>query len=150
MLLLESKEILAAVARSLEHHVLPRLADPFARVQVLAALKALQEVGDRLEGGDPCEALNQSIEAGARAIADECAASAPEFSRRLGGALDSVGDIENARERNRALGDALWALVEDDRSAAAARLLEHLRSRALASANADNAYLCVEAIASLT
>ena len=47
MILLDSVEILAAVRRSLETHVLPDLRDDFARVQVLSALKALAEVEDR-------------------------------------------------------------------------------------------------------
>ena len=51
MILLDSVEILAAVRRSLEAHVLPDLRDDFARVQVQSALKALAEVEDRLANG---------------------------------------------------------------------------------------------------
>jgi hypothetical protein len=47
MILLDSAEILAAVRRSLEVHVLPELRDEFARVQVQSALKALAEVAER-------------------------------------------------------------------------------------------------------
>ena len=52
MILLDSVEILAAVRRSLEAHVLPDLRDDFARVQVQSALKALAEVEDRLVNGE--------------------------------------------------------------------------------------------------
>ncbi len=40
MIVLDSAQILTSVKLSLETHVLPELDDDFARVQVLAALKA--------------------------------------------------------------------------------------------------------------
>ena len=51
MILLESQQILAAVQRSLQIHILPQLEDDFARIQVSAALEALREVSDRMSEG---------------------------------------------------------------------------------------------------
>ena len=153
MQLLDSKQILDAVARSLETHVLPKLEDDFARVQIASALKALQEVGDRLEHGDPCDALNDRIEQGAREIADGARDSSPDFAARLLKALDGIADTKSTtstRDRNRQLGEALWELVSKNDDPAAKQLLALLSQLALESANADNAYLCGEAIVSLT
>ena len=86
MVVLDSAEILAAVRRSLEEHVLPELTGSFARVQIEAALKALAEVGDRLERGDPCDRVNARIEAGVRELAESIRAESPA----LAGSLDAV------------------------------------------------------------
>jgi hypothetical protein len=138
------------VARSLEAHVLPKLDDDFARVQIASALKALQEVGDRLVHGDPCDALNDRIEQGAREIAEGARDGSPDFAARLLKALDGIAQDAGARERNRQMGEALWQLVSKNDDPAAKQLLALLSQLALESANADNAYLCGEAIASLT
>lgn len=150
MQLLDSKDILDAVSRSLQTHVLPKLDDEFARVQIASALKALQEVGDRLQDGDPCDALNDRIEQGAREIAEGANETSPEFSKRLIAALDGVASVEGTRQRNREMGEALWQLVSKNDDPAAKQLLALLSQLALESANADNRYMCGEAIASLT
>jgi hypothetical protein len=150
MLLLESKQILESVSRSLVRHVLPKLEDDFARVQIASAVKALQEVVDRLDNGDPCESLNAAIESDARELASNIATDSPAFAQRLRKAVDSVAEIEVARDRNRVLGNALWELVAQSDDPAAPKLLDLLREHALASSSADNVYLCGEAIASLT
>jgi len=105
MILLDSVEILAAVRRSLEAHVLPELRDDFARVQVQSALKALAEVEDRLVGGEPCERMNRDIETGVRALADSVRSESPGFARSLEAALAAAAP--DATSRREKLGSAL-------------------------------------------
>jgi hypothetical protein len=151
MILLDSTQILSAVRRSLQTHVLPMLDDEFARIQIAASLKALEEVGDRLQNGDPCDRMNSDLVAGARAISAEYAESSPSFCARLRAALDSVPDDAGARDRNRALGEALWQLVEaGDGDPAARAVLRLLYDQALAAYSADGQYISIEAIVSLT
>ena len=110
MILLDSVEILAAVRRSLEAHVLPELSDDFARVQVQSALKALAEVEDRLEKGDPCERMNHDIEAGVRELADAVRSESPGFAESLEEALAAAPPGAKPREHARQVGEALWRL----------------------------------------
>jgi hypothetical protein len=150
MIHLDSVEILAAVRRSLEAHVLPELSDDFARVQVHAALKTLAEVGDRLENGDPCERSNRIIESGVRELAESIRSEDPAFAAKLDAALSAAPDEGPPRERARRLGESLWTLVSGNDAPAAARLLELLRQEALRTVGEDNTWMCGEAIASLT
>jgi uncharacterized protein with ATP-grasp and redox domains len=150
MMLLDSKQILDAIARSLEGHVLPQLSDDFAKVQIASALKALQEVGDRLEHGDPCAALNDRIEQAARDVAEGAREGSPEFSARLLAALDASAQVDGLRARNKQMSEALWQLVSKNDDPAAKLLLTQLSQIALESANADNVYICGEAVVSLT
>jgi hypothetical protein len=150
MILLDSVEILAAVHRSLEAHVLPELGEGFARVQVQAALMALTDVVDRLEKGDPCERMNQRIEADARELAESARADSPAFAERLEAALAATPEGGESRDRARQLGEALWSLVCDSEDPAAAKLLEVVRDRAIQSAQEDVVWMCPEAIHSLT
>ena len=150
MIHLDSVEILAAVRRSLQAHVLPELSDDFARVQVHAALKTLAEVGDRLENGDPCERSNRITVAGVRELADSLRSENPGFAAKLDAALAKAPDGGPPRERARRLGESLWELVSGNDDPAAARLLELLRQEALRTVGEDNAWMCGEAIASLT
>ena len=83
MIVLDSVQILAAVARALETHVLPELEDEFAAVQVHATLKALAEVSDRLQNGDPCQRMNERIEAGARGVAESIRAESPAYAEEI-------------------------------------------------------------------
>jgi hypothetical protein len=150
MIHLDSAQILAAVRRSLESHVLPELSDDFARVQVYAALKTLAEVGDRLEHGDPCERSNRITVAGVRQLADSLRPENPGFAAKLDAALANVPEEGPPRERARRLGESLWELVSGNDDPAAARLLELLRQEALRTVAEDNTWMCGEAIASLT
>lgn len=151
MIVLDSVEILAAVRRSLETHVLPELSDDFARVQVQSALKALEELADRFENGDPCERSVAIIEAGVRELADDIRGESPSFAGRLDAALAGEPAGDKPRDRSRQLGEALWALVsENDDPAAAARLLSILQEEAIRTLGEDNRWMCLEAIASLT
>lgn len=150
MILLDSRQILEAVQRSLDAHVLPMLEDDFARVQVASAQKALQEVLDRMAEGDPCERMNEALAEGARAIAREHRDTSPELSGRIDAALDAVSRQGEARDVCRALGEALWAIVAGSQDPAARALLALLQEQALAVYSADGRYLCFEAIASLT
>ena len=106
MIVLDSAQILAAVSRSLEAHVLPAVGDDFARVQVRAALKALAEVRDRLENGDPCERSNRIIEAVARQLADSLRQQAPAFAAGLDAALNGAPAGDTPRDRARQLRSA--------------------------------------------
>ena len=150
MILLDSTEILAAVRRSLEAHVLPELRDDFARVQVQSALKALAEVEDRLANGEPCKRMNHDIETRARELANSIRSESPAFARGLDEALAGAPEGGTSRDRARQLGEALWSLVSGSDDPAAARLLALLQEEALRTMSEDNAWMCPEAIASLT
>ena len=150
MILLDSVEILAAVRRSLEAHVLPELGEGFARVQVQSALMALADVSDRLEKGDPCERMNQRIEGDARALVESTRADSPAFAERLEAALAATPEGDGPRDRTRQLGEALWTLVCESEDPAAAKLLELVRDRAIQGAQEDVVWICPEAIHSLT
>lgn len=150
MIVLDSAQILSAVKRSLETHVLPALSDDFARVQVLSALKALAEVGHRLENGDPAARSNGIIEAGARELADSLRSESPEFAAKLEAALEARPLGDAPRERSQQLGEALWDLCSTSQGPAANRLLALLQAEALRTMSEDNLWMCPEAIASLT
>ena len=150
MIVLDSAQILTSVKRSLETYVLPELSDDFARVQVLSALKALAEVSDRLENGDPSDRSNGIIEAGVRELADSLRSEAPEFAAKLDQVLCSEPEGDAPRDRSRQLGEALWKLYSESEGQAADRLLSILQDEALRTMNEDNAWICPEAIASLT
>lgn len=150
MILLDNQQILGAVRRSLEIHILPKLDDDFARVQVASALKALEEVMDRLSDGDPCDALNADLITGSRAIAERHRGDSPEFVRALEQALAGFPEDADARDQNRYLGESLWSLVSGNEDPAAKEVLALLYKQALAIFGADGKYMCGEAIASLT
>jgi HAMP domain-containing protein len=150
MIVLDSGQILAAVRGSLETHVLPELTDDFARVQVQSALKALAEVIDRLDNGDPSARSNAIIESRVRELADSVRADSPEFAASLDAALAATPESDAPRDRGRQLGEALWELVSGNDDPAAARLLAILQAEALRTMGEDNAWMCLDAIASLT
>jgi hypothetical protein len=150
MIVLDSAQILNSVKLSLETHVLPELRDDFARVQVLSALKALAEVSDRLENGDPSDRSNGIIEAGVRELADSVRSESPDFAAGLDAALAAQPEGDGPRDRSRQLGEALWSLFSQNEGPAADRLLAILQNEALRTMNEDNAWICMEAIASLT
>jgi hypothetical protein len=150
MIALDSVQILAAVRRSLNNHVLPQLSDDFARVQVQSALKALEEISDRLQNGDPADRSVGIIEAGVKNLADSVRSESPAFARGLDAALAAAPQGDTSRDRARQLGEALWSLVAESDDAAAARLLALLQQEALRTMHEDNAWMCPEAIASLT
>ncbi len=150
MIVLDSAQILSTVRLSLETHVLPELTDDFARVQVMSALKALAEVGDRLENGDPAERSNGIIEAAVLELADSVHAESPEFAAGLRAALAAKPAGDAPRDRSRQLGEALWSLYSESEGPAADRLLAILQAEALRTMSEDNAWICMEAIASLT
>jgi hypothetical protein len=150
MIVLDSAQILAAIRRSLENHVLPELSDDFARVQVQSALKALEELSDRLVNGDPADRSVGIIEANVRELADSIRSESPDFARGLDQALAGAPDGGTSRDRARQLGEDLWSLVSGSDEPAAARLLTLLQEEALRTMSEDNAWMCPEAIASLT
>jgi HAMP domain-containing protein len=150
MILLDSLQILAAVQGSLKTHILPKLEDDFAQIQVAAALKALEEVSNRIAQGDPCDETNAELLAGARKVAEDHRMSSPDLVARLEAALDAIPSEETGRALNRRLGTALWELVAKNEDPAALDLLELLRAQALKSYSGDTQYISGEAIASLT
>jgi len=150
VILLDSTEIIAAVQRSLELHVLPELRDDFARVQVQAALKALAEVADRLDNGDPCERSNRILEGGVRGLAEEIRSGSPAFAESLDAALAAGEEGGAPRERARQLAEDLWSLVAAGDDPGAGRLMTLLREEALRMGAEDREWMCGEAIASLT
>jgi hypothetical protein len=150
MILLESHQILAAVRRSLESHVLPAVEDDFARVQVASALKALAEIEHRLQNGDLCERLNQNIADGARDIAAGIRAESPSFANAVDAALGDAPAEEGARARNRQLVSALWQIMKDEQGPGAERLWILLQETAQQSMGEDAMWMCPEAIQSLT
>ncbi len=150
MIVLDSAQILSSVKLSLETHVLPEVSDDFARVQVLSAIKALAEVEDRLTNGDPCDRSNGIIEAGVRELADSVRSDAPDFAAGLDAALAAEPAGDSPRDRSRQLGEALWNLYSENEGSAADELLAILQAEALRTMSEDNAWICPEAIASLT
>jgi hypothetical protein len=145
MIALDSAQILNTVKLSLETHVLPALSNDFARVQVLSALKALAEVSDRLENGDPAERSNGIIEAGVRELSDSIRSESPEFAAKLDSALDAEPEGNAPRDRSRQLGEALWRLYSENEGPEADRLLAILQAEALRTMSEDNAWICLEA-----
>ncbi len=150
MIVLDSTQILDTVKLSLETHVLPELSDDFARVQVISALKALAEVSDRLQNGDPAERSYGIIVTGVRELVASAGSDEPEFAAKLDATLGAVNADESPRDRLRQLGEALWSLYSENDGAAADQLLAILQAEALRTMSEDNAWLCMEAIASLT
>jgi HAMP domain-containing protein len=150
MILLDSVEILAAVRRSLEAHVLPDLRNDFARVQVQSALKALAEVEDRLEKGEPCERMNRKIETGVRELADSVRSESPGFAESLETALGAAAPGATPREHACQVGEALWRLASESEDPAAARLWALLRDESLRANAEDGLWMCGEAFESLT
>jgi hypothetical protein len=150
MILLDSVEILGAVRRSLEAHVLPDLQDDFARVQVQSALKALAEIEDRIANGEPCVRSNRILEAGVRELAESVRSESAAFAAGLETALAAAPGDAAPRERARQLGEALWSLVSGSEEPAATRLMALLREEALRTANEDAVWMCPEAFSSLT
>ena len=150
MILLDSDQILAAVKRSLENHVLPVLEDDFARVQIAAALKALSEVEHRLQQGDLCERINDDTATAALSLATQIRADAPDFADALKAAVAATPDEPGPRGRNRQLVSTLWELVKQNEGRNGDQLLALLTESAQQSAGQDAIWMCPEAVLSLT
>jgi hypothetical protein len=149
MIVLDSVQILAAVARALETHVLPELEDEFAAVQIHATLKALAEVSDRLQNGDPCQRMNERVEAGARGVAESIRAESPAYAGEIEAVLAARPESDEPRDRARQLGEDLWTLVSQRDDPGAAKLLEVLQQNVLQTAGDDAIWICGESIHSL-
>ena len=148
MILLETREILAAVRRSLESNVLPELADGFARVQVIAALRALDEVVDRMEHGDPLERVNERLERDLSALASDLPEESAALAAAIGEMLAGAARIPDPRERNRVVGERLTDLLAGE-DPATGRLRHLLEMESARTAGDDAAWMCQEAIESL-
>jgi len=149
MIVLDSVQILAAVARALETHVLPESQDEFAAVQIHAAIKALAEVSDRLQNGDPCQRMNERIETGARGVAESIRAESPAYAEEIEAVLAARPESDEPRDRARQLGQDLWILVSQREDPGAAKLLEVLQQNVLQTAGDDAIWICGESIHSL-
>jgi hypothetical protein len=143
---LDSVQILAAVQRALETHVLPELQDDFAIVQMHASFKALAEVVDRLQKGDPCERLNERIEIGAHEVAESIRDTSPALAGEIDAVLADRPASDEPRDRARQLGGALWSLVSQSQDPAAAKLVDVLRENACQAAGEDAIWLCSESL----
>ncbi len=148
MILLDSQEILAAIHRSLETHVLPAIDDDFARLQVDAALLALDEVADRLEHGDPYIAVNDRLETRLADLASEIRADSPALAGQLDATLVDAGPIDDPRERNRVLGESLTGAMQSA-DPGVARLRQLMTEEVGRIAGEDSRWMCASAINSL-
>lgn len=148
MNLLDTDQILGAVGRALATHVLPALDDDYARIQVEAALTALEEVRHRLAEGDPLAGLNAGYRERLAAFADELRSASPEAATRVDAARAHLDDDTDPREQHRRLSEELTRLLADPDPALAGlrRLVEELTMTATA---ADARWICNPAIESL-
>ncbi len=150
MFSLESKQLLAAIHRSLETHVLPEVPEGFVELQVLAALKSLEEVIDRIENGDPCLRSNLRVENALKELTANTSASAPEFSGEVQALLDSLPEhTDEPRDRNRALGRALQEFLSQSDAPEKWEIVKLLQGETGQTAAEDQQWQCPEAIASL-
>ncbi len=148
MILLDSQQILAAIRRSLETHVLPALDDDLAQTQVHAALTALAEVSDRLEHGDPYVDVNARLESDLRSLAAEIRGESPEYAAEIEAALAAATGIDDPRDRNRGLGEAITELLERD-DPGVGRVRQLLEQEANRTAGEDSTWMNAVAIESL-
>lgn len=149
MMLVGSAQTLAAVARSLAAHVLPAVDDDFARLQVLAAIRALDEVGDRLVEGDPCTRLTADLEEALAAVAAGVAADDRPGAARLEAALADLPRTAEARDRRSELSARLVGVVAGLGGDTKAQVLRTLQDDAAQAAGVDATWACREAIESL-
>jgi hypothetical protein len=152
MILLDNDQTLSAVRRSLEEHVLPRLTDEFARIQVVAAVLALDEVVDRLRNGDPYERLTPRLEERLDALRSELAGSGADADAALAvdlaDMLEAAGRIDDPRQRHMALVSRLDVVVVGE-GGGFDRLRQIVQEEAGRTASEDSRWLCGAAIESL-
>lgn len=148
MILVETKDIVAAVRRSLEANVLPAVAEGFPRIQVIAAIRALDEVADRMEHGDPLLRVNERTERDLGDLAAELAGSSPDLGRRIEAVLAEASDISDPRVRNILMGEHLTELLASD-DPATTRIRTVLETESARTSADDAPWMCPEAIESL-
>ena len=148
MILLDSDQILAAIGRSLTSHVLPALSDDYARVQVLAALAALDEVRDRLRNDDPYVAVNARLRDELAEFANKARAVSASAAARVDAARGELDRGDDPRDQYRRLGEALTLLLADP-DPALRGLRQVLEHQTTLTAAADSAWICPAAIESL-
>ena len=148
MILVETRDIVAAVRRSLEANVLPAVAEGFSRIQVIAAIRALDEVANRMDHGDPMVRVNERTEADLAVLAADLTETSPDLGRRIEALLAETADISDPRVRNRVLGEQLTELLAgDDPATDRIRFVLEVES---GRTSADDApWMCPEAIESL-
>ncbi len=149
MILLDNDQILSAIRRSLEQHVLPQIDDEFARIQVVAATLALDEVVDRLRNGDPYERLNPRLEGRLAELCDDLDPALDDgLADVLRRALDEAAQVEDPRRRHATLATSLESLVVGE-DPGRARLRQIVQEEAGRVAAEDAVWLCGPAIESL-
>ena len=149
MMVLDSVQLLDAVQRSLSSNVLPVLEDEFARVQIAAALKLLEEVSERLEQGDPCDDLNRSIVADLTELTNRLKKDDPDTAMALEEALASASSDDGPREYNRQLVEGVWAVSKKTDAETQTQILNLLINRNIEAAEKDARWICPEALMSL-
>jgi hypothetical protein len=147
-MLLDSDQILAAVGRALSTHVLPALDDDYARIQVEAALTALDEVRHRLAHGDPYLALNDSLKLRLTEFADDLRSTAPVAATRVDAARAELDGRGDPREQHRRLGESLTILLADQ-DPALAGLRGLIEEQTALATSEDARWICGPAIDSL-
>jgi hypothetical protein len=148
MILLDSEDIISAIRRSLEAHVLPVLDDDYARTQVDAALVALDEVAHRLRHGDPYLLVNERLESGLVDLIDEIRDQSPVVAEEINATLAAATDIDDPRQRNKILGDELTKVLAGT-DPAVSKLRDLLTQDAGQTAGDDSVWMCASAIESL-
>lgn len=148
MILLDSDEILAVIGRSLSSHVLPALDDEYARIQVQAALTALEEVRHRLEHGDPYVAVNAHLREQLATFAEGARTTSPEAAARVDAVRAELDRGEDPRAQYRSFAEAFTDLLADD-DGALAGLRAVLEQQAMLTAATDAKWICGPAIESL-
>ncbi|MBT4161306.1 MAG: hypothetical protein HOE54_08365 [Gammaproteobacteria bacterium] len=149
MMVLDSVQLLDAVKRSLSSNVLPALEDEFARVQIAAALKLLEEVSERLEKGDPCDDLNRIVVSDLTELTGRLQKDDPETAKALQEAVASAGNEDGPREYYRQLVEGVWAVSKNTDPETHAEILNLLINRNLEAAEKDARWICPEALMSL-
>jgi hypothetical protein len=150
MFSLESKLILAAIRRSLETHVLPDVSEGFVHNQVLAAMKSLEEIIDRIENGDPCARSNERLVTGLETISAHSSEVSPEFSQDVQRILEGLPkETGEPRDRYRALGQALSDFLSQSEAPEKWEIVKLLQGETSQTASEDQQWQCKEAIESL-
>lgn len=148
MILLDTQDIVAAIRRSLESHVLPVLDDDYARTQVDAALVALDEVGHRLRHGDPYVTVNERLESGLADLIGELRDQSPVVAEQIDTALAAAAQTDDPRQRYAILGEELTKVLAGD-DPAVSKLRDLLAQDAGQTAGDDSVWMCTSAIESL-
>lgn len=150
MILMNNTQILSAVVKGLEQNIAPELKTDYAQVQLMAAVKAVQEVIHRLEQGDPCLAENERLEALMLGLADSLRDDSPDVASGLKAGIEAAASVEDPREKNRVLKEEVWGVIRDSDKADAQKVLAKVMENHMATIGEDAAWVCAEAVKQLS